>query len=232
MKRACSVLLVILLAVFSTLSQSDKPLTNQDVIEMSRGGLSALVIISKIKTSKTEFKTQISDLKLLTEEKVPESVVAAMVEKQAERDLPKKPVDYSAKDAEHGTISELKGKNKVFVAVQDSVARQIVLDAIRKSSFLTVVDNRSDADFGVNYAMERVNAGSNMILGTPNNVIVVGELMVYTYLPVPEGESNGRIRILWSKRKQQDWSGGLTFNRHPAQNAIKDFFDDFKKSNR
>ena len=67
---------------FSVSAQSDKPLTNQDVIEMARAGIPASVIVSKIKASKVEFKTDLADLKTLTSANVPESVVSAMLEKR------------------------------------------------------------------------------------------------------------------------------------------------------
>ena len=67
----------------NVLCQSDKPLTNQDVVEMSKAGLPPTVIISKIKTSKIDFKTDLTDMKSLTEEKVSELVISAMIEAQS-----------------------------------------------------------------------------------------------------------------------------------------------------
>ena len=64
-------------------AQEKKSITNADVVEMSKAGLPATVIISKIKTSKVDFKTELADLKSLTDEKVSELVVSAMIEAQS-----------------------------------------------------------------------------------------------------------------------------------------------------
>ena len=64
------------------------PLSNQDVIEMSKAKLPDTVIISKIKASKVQFQTDIEALKTLNAEKVPASVVSAMIEKSVEKPAP------------------------------------------------------------------------------------------------------------------------------------------------
>lgn len=231
MKKFPFLFVLVCLSFIYTLAQSDKPLTNQDVIELSKSGLPATVIISKIKTSKVDFKTDVADLKLLVEEKVPESVISTMVEKQAEANAPRKPIEYAGTDAEHGAPSELRGKTKVYLVVDDAPSRQIIANALAKNSNLQIVSSRDEADFGLRFAIGRVDVGSNALLNTAHNVVVVGELSAYIYLPVKEGADKGRIRYLWQKRKQQDWSGGLTFSRHPAQNAINEFLKDLKKIN-
>lgn len=83
MKKLAFLLVVICFPLINVLCQSDKPLTNQDVVEMSKAGLPATVIISKIKTSKIDFKTDLADLKSLTDEKVSELVISAMIEAQS-----------------------------------------------------------------------------------------------------------------------------------------------------
>ena len=83
MKTFAFLFVLICFPLINVLSQSDKPLTNQDVIAMSKAGLPATVIISKIKTSKVDFNTDIPDLKALTDEKVSELVVSAMIEAQS-----------------------------------------------------------------------------------------------------------------------------------------------------
>ncbi len=83
MKRFVFLLVLLCFPVISVFCQSDKPLTNQDIVEMSKAGLPATVIISKIKTSKVDFKTELADLKSLTDEKVSDLVVSAMIEAQS-----------------------------------------------------------------------------------------------------------------------------------------------------
>lgn len=83
MKKFVLLFVLICFPLMNVLCQTDKPLTNQDVVEMSKAGLPATVIISKIKTSKIDFKTDLADLKSLTDEKVSELVISAMIEAQS-----------------------------------------------------------------------------------------------------------------------------------------------------
>jgi hypothetical protein len=226
------IFLIFLLVSFSF--GQDQALTNSDVIEMVKAGLPESVILSKINASKTEFDTEIEGLKSLNEAGVSETVISAMIERRSVSDSNQpeesaREIEYSSKDAEYGDVSELKGKSKVFVAVPDLEARKIIIGRIRKDSRLTIVDDRKDADFGINYFSQVVERGSNTILGTVSNKALVGELIAYTYLPVKPGDTHGRIRVVWSKRKVQDWSGGLTFDKNPAGSTIGSFLKDFKK---
>lgn len=75
---------VILLSLLSvTLFAQQTMLTNDSVLEMNRAGLPASVIITKIKTSDSSFKTDTPDLKALTDASVPESVISAVIEAAA-----------------------------------------------------------------------------------------------------------------------------------------------------
>ncbi len=56
------------------------PLTNQDVLEMVKSGLSAEIVVAKIKASPTKFDTAPAALSELKESGVPESVIMAMVQ--------------------------------------------------------------------------------------------------------------------------------------------------------
>jgi hypothetical protein len=137
-------------------------------------------------------------------------------------------IDYRMENAEYGKLSELKGKTKLFLVVDDFEARNIIVKAVEKAG-ISLVNRREDADFGMRLWLQRVDVGSNVLLGTSHNIVLVGELWVYTYLPVKENETVGKVRMLWQKRKSQDWSGGITLNRHPATNTINDFVKDWKK---
>lgn len=84
--------------------QETKSITNADIVEMSKAGLPATVIISKIKTSKVDFKTELADLKSLTDEKVSELVVSAMIEAQAAQSKATNAVAEQPKDAQKPSI--------------------------------------------------------------------------------------------------------------------------------
>src|SRR5688500_1492376 len=61
-------------------SQSTNELTNKDVVDMTKAGLSADVIIAKIKSSKTKFDTSPNTLTELKAANVSDVVILAMVE--------------------------------------------------------------------------------------------------------------------------------------------------------
>jgi len=59
--------------------QSTKALTNQDVSDMHRAGLSADVIIAKIKSGPCSFDTSPTALQQLKTDKIPDNIILAMV---------------------------------------------------------------------------------------------------------------------------------------------------------
>jgi hypothetical protein len=62
---------------------SSAPLTNKDVIDMSRLGLSEALIIQKINTAKSAFDVSIPALKSLKESGVSDAVVSAMMQRES-----------------------------------------------------------------------------------------------------------------------------------------------------
>jgi hypothetical protein len=66
----------------ATRAQAAQPakLSNKDVVEMSKAGLSVEVIVAKIKTSQTEFDTSPAALQSLKSEGVADAVILAMVQ--------------------------------------------------------------------------------------------------------------------------------------------------------
>jgi hypothetical protein len=68
-----------LLAAALLLAASLAPLTNEDVVKMSKAGLSAETIIAKIRTSETKFATDTEALVALAKEGVPDTVIRAML---------------------------------------------------------------------------------------------------------------------------------------------------------
>lgn len=66
--------------------QGEEVMTNETIIRMVKSGLNATVIIAKIKRSKTRFDTSDDALIKLGEAKVPNDVIAAMMEAQGRED--------------------------------------------------------------------------------------------------------------------------------------------------
>lgn len=64
----------------NTKTTTEEVLTNESVITMTQAGLSAAIIISKIRSSKTNFNTSTDNLIRLKRERVADDVINAMVE--------------------------------------------------------------------------------------------------------------------------------------------------------
>jgi hypothetical protein len=73
-------LLLLLLATAPALAQpAQAPLTNNDVLELHRAGLSAEVIVAKINSAPRAFDTSVAALRELKQAGVPEAVILAMI---------------------------------------------------------------------------------------------------------------------------------------------------------
>src|SRR5437868_7632938 len=76
-------LIIILMLAANCMSfaqQKEEVLTNASVINLYKKGLSASIILSKIKTSKSNFDVSTNGLINLKEEKIPDEIVNAMVD--------------------------------------------------------------------------------------------------------------------------------------------------------
>ena len=76
---------VIILSIFVLLpllniAQKTEILTNETIIAMCNSGLSPSIVISKIKKTKSNFKTETQDLIKLKQQKVPDEVISAIIE--------------------------------------------------------------------------------------------------------------------------------------------------------
>lgn len=82
---------------------TQKALTNQDVVDLVKTGLSSDIVVAKIRTSTCQFDTSTAGLKGLKDAGVPDSVIVAMVDPSnkpaAATDAPKS--DASSSDSAH-----------------------------------------------------------------------------------------------------------------------------------
>ncbi len=75
--------LLITIMMFATQGQSEKILTNEDVLELLDAGLSAELIVTMIETSRSEFDTDLATILELKKAEVPDAVLQAMVKSAA-----------------------------------------------------------------------------------------------------------------------------------------------------
>ncbi len=75
--------LLIAVTMFFGLGQSEKILTNEDVLELLDAGLSSELIVTIIETSRSDFDTDLTTILVLTKAEVPDTVLQAMVKAAA-----------------------------------------------------------------------------------------------------------------------------------------------------
>jgi hypothetical protein len=119
--RAKSTLLVaaiLLLAAGAAFSQSNKPLTNDDVVQMVKGGFDESTTIAAIEASDTNFDTSVQALMALKTAGISEKVISAMLaatKKKTEAAKPAAPAAAAAPAAnpdvpdDIGVYTKLKG---------------------------------------------------------------------------------------------------------------------------
>jgi hypothetical protein len=78
-KRTMILAVVLLLATGATFSQSSKPLTNDDVVQMVKGGFDESTTIAAIDGAQTNFDTSVQALLALKAAGVSEKVISAML---------------------------------------------------------------------------------------------------------------------------------------------------------
>ncbi len=72
-------LIVLAVTLVALTAAADPPLTNADIVKLVKAGVSADVIVAKIRSSEAEFATDTDSLVALANEKVPNSVIQAMM---------------------------------------------------------------------------------------------------------------------------------------------------------
>lgn len=227
-------LIVLLFASLVAIAQN--VMTNDDVVAMVKAGLSAEIINAKIRSSATKFDTSTEALVKLSEAKVPDAVVVAMVE-QAQKDSEKRESaaksNQSALDSvpEQGNLSDLVGKKKVFVSSQFLKARDNIVKELTKDGTFTVVDKVEDSDFVITYYEEtRVRNvvatantnGNSTTASARENKENVGQIRVMMPSTTP-GAS--RLRLLYESTKVEFW----LWDDSPSKSTTKQFLKDFKK---
>lgn len=75
--------LLITVTMFVGLGQSEKILTNDDVLELLDAGLSSDLIVTMIETSRSDFDTDLTTILELKKAEVPDQVLQAMVKSAA-----------------------------------------------------------------------------------------------------------------------------------------------------
>jgi hypothetical protein len=141
---------VILLSALCCVAQDQStstPLTNKDVVELLKMGLSSDVIVAKIKNSSSNFDTSLAALQELKAANVPEPIILAMVQAPVptnpSTNSPEKPV------AKIG-VQNLYEVRKIYIddmgKSDDSDRFRLLLGEKLSDKGFAIVDNSDDAD--------------------------------------------------------------------------------------
>lgn len=123
---------------------------------------------------------------------------------------------------EYGKLEEIKGKKKAYVMSLDTKAREIIVKELTKEGRFEVVDSPEKADFGIVFDVSEQRVGWNMFGLT-------GQFVAFVKPLEDPDPAKPRVRVLWTTQKIKAYSSGLSFNRHPATNAAREFVKQMKK---
>lgn len=231
MKIYAFTLFAIFIFTFSTFGQSE--LTNNDVIELVKNGLSETIVLAKVRTANAKFDTSIEALKLLTQEKVSDNIIAAMIERAS---LTEKEVKADAEDAEkaknappditfdapeNGDLKELADKTKVYFYTDDAVARNNMKEALEKYPRLEVIDKIEKAEFILAYQIVGAYMTSTLIGPFQR---ITGDLLA-VQLGSKDAQGKTHVRIFYSVRKTR----GVPADKNAAKQAVQAFIKAIKK---
>lgn len=123
---------------------------------------------------------------------------------------------------EYGKLEEIKDKRKAYVMSLDGKAREIIVKELTKNKRFEVVESPELAEFGVLFDVSEQRAGWNTFG-------FIGQFVVFVKPLEDPNPEKPRVRVLWTTQKVKAYSSGLSFNRHPATNASREFVKQMKK---
>lgn len=197
---------ILFILFFPILCFAQTTLTNKDVVDLVKSGLSAEVVIAKIRSSQTDFDTSAEALKSLTAAGVPDAVIVAVIEtdKAQINDVP-----------EQGTLSDIAGMKKVYV-FSDNLKSRDTISKILKNGGFQIVDKVENCDFLIQYTERTEDVGA---VTSRRDIKKYGSLRVV--MPSADGK---RLRYVYSVEKSEYW----VWEKNPAKTTTEQFLADLK----
>lgn len=118
---------------------------------------------------------------------------------------------------EYGDLSELKGKQKVYVAADEQASRNYIVKMLQKD--FTVVNSPEEAEFFLLYEVK----ASTESRGRQPSHYKRSEMVAYTL-------ADKRKRILWSEDETWEQRGRMAYSAPNEYNLTKNFLKALKKA--
>lgn len=178
------VILVFLVCSFSVsgLTQSaplEGVLTNENVIELVKAGLSEGVILAKIKDSTSKFDTSSAGLIALKNGGVSDNLILAMIE-AGNRPSTRAPAASPA-DLTPATLADAVGKKVVFLDSEDERSELKLIEELKKAGYEVVTDRtKADLVFDFSVSTSSVDRRAGILGGyETSKTYKLGKLVVY-----------------------------------------------------
>lgn len=220
-----------------------QPIANKEIVEMVKAGLTAELIIAKIKTSPCQFDTSPSSLVSLKEAGVPDAVLLEMVQSPhgaqpiveklpAPGPAPAEPVARETPQPvsdglpEYGHISEIRRMHRVYVVADDIDSQNLLVKALSKYEGLQIVGSPDRAEVFI--AFGQGSAATSMKLwgysaGTIDYRTKAQFIVFYR-------TESGRPRIVFQETEDIQTSSGWTFSRPNEVNVSRHFIKELRRA--
>lgn len=223
--------------------QEQQPVANKEIVEMVKAGLTAEIIIAKIKTSPCQFDTSPSALVSLKEAGVPDAVLLEMVrnpqgaqpivEKPPAREpVPAEPVARETPQPksdglpEYGHISEIRRMRRVYVVADDIDSQNLLVTSLSKYEGIQIVGSPERAEIFIAFGQGSA-ATSLKLWGYAAGTI---DYRTKAQFIVFYRTETGRPRIVFQETEDIQTSSGWTFSRPNEVNVSRHFIKELRRA--
>jgi hypothetical protein len=223
----------ILSAIFVSSIFAQEILTNGNVVEMVKTGLSPEIIIAKIHSSSANFDTSTAALKLLTDAGVPDNVVIAMLTEagkasKASAETAQQNNKLLSNVPEQGKLRDILTKSRIYLNTEDLKARDVIEKELKRIKKFVLVDRVEESDFIISYEswIESLGVTATVYGNTATareRTQIVGLLKVTMPSDDPKLD---RLRLIYSARKTKYF----VWEDNPAESTTKQFLKDLTRA--
>jgi hypothetical protein len=220
-------LLIAVAVMAQELPKARSLLSNQDVIDMVKSGLSAEIINAKIVSTDASFNTSPAALRELKEAGVPQEVILVLVKNPLGMTsaTPKPALSAAFGEPEYGTIQDIKGLSKVFVRADDDDARSTIIGMLHGYEGLQVVESPRDAEIILDYGNLTRDVAANYGRGAMG-----ASMALKSQMRASITKADGTKLIAWTETETFDVTNGLTFNAPNEVNLTHHFVREIQKA--